>query len=199
MSSFEKGWPVWRDHEGKRFTDYSWDPGAATKFGITLRTAQAAQGIDFDVDRDGHIDAHDIQIMEEPKAKEFYQLWWDRYGYSLIVDQQVATKVMDMSINMGPRGISKDGSVYGAHAMVQRAVNLCGYSLIVDGKLGAMSYKEINACDSRELLLELCCLQSIHYSKWCDEDPKREVARFGLHDRASWPFVPNGYVKELTA
>lgn len=205
MSFFEKGWPVWKEHEGVRFSNHPGDPGGATKFGITLRSAQAAQGIDFDFDKDGHVDIRDIQMMDEVTAIQFYRQWWDRYGYGTIIDQQMATKVMDMSINMGPRGVSKNGIVYGAHVMVQKAVNKCGYALLLDGKLGTESYGTINECDARELLLELCHIQTEHYRNWCDgftDVPgDREKFRIGLHSRSSWPFVKDGYVniKELVA
>lgn len=203
MSGFEKGWPVWRDHEGKRFTNHGWDPGGATKFGVTLRSAQASKGIDFDVDGDGDVDAKDIEVMDESKAMEFYRQWWDRYGYARIVDQMVATKIMDMSINMGPRGVSKNGTIYGAHVMVQKAVNKCGYTLLLDGRLGEVSFDTINECSPRELLLELCHLQTDHYRKWCDGfttvPGDREVARIGLNERGSWPFLKDKYLTEKVA
>jgi lysozyme family protein len=99
---------------------------------------------------------------------------------------------MDMSINMGPRGVAKSGRTYGAHVLVQKAVNACGYHLLEDGRLGTESMKAINACEARELLLELCHQQTEHYRRWCDGFTKvpgdREVARVGLHRRGSWPF-----------
>jgi lysozyme family protein len=199
MSIFEKCWPVIKQHEGTRFTNYAWDPGAATKFGITLRTARAYLGIlDFDVDVNGVVDEDDIRLMDEPRAKRFYNHWWNKFGYSKIVDQQVACKCMDMSINMGPRGVARNGRIYGAHVMIQKGVNNCGYALILDGKLGPVTFAAINDCDSRELLLELCHLQSDHYRNWCDGFTKipgdREVARLGLMKRAAWPFVKDGYL-----
>lgn len=195
MSEFVKSWPVIEDHEGTKYSNHAWDPGGATKYGITLRSAKAAQGIDFDADHDGDIDEKDIQLMDECTAFKFYHQWWERYHYGNVVDQTVATKVMDMSINMGPKGVSqKTGQIFGAHAMVQNAVNRCGYDLVVDGNLGPKSFEAINECSARELLMELCFLQTEHYRKWCDADPSREVAREGLHHRAAWPFVENGYL-----
>lgn len=200
MSTFEKGWPVWREHEGRRFSNHAWDPGGATKFGITLRTAQGSKGIDFDADGDGDVDARDIEVMDEPKAMEFYRQWWTRYGYEKVVDQQVATKIMDMSINMGPRGVSKKGTIYGAHVMVQKAVNKCGYALLLDGKLGTVSFDAINECEPRELLLEMCFLQTDHYRRWCDGFTNvpgdREKARAGLLERGAWPFLKDKYLSE---
>lgn len=199
MSEFVKGWPVWREHEGTKFSNHSGDPGGATKYGITLRSAQAAEGIDFDFDNDGDVDANDIRLMDESTAFKFYHQWWETYHYGQITDQQVANKVMDMSINMGPRGVSqKTGHIYGAHVMIQRAVNRCGYALLLDGKLGTFSIQAINDCDSRELLYELCLLQKAHYNAWCDgftEHPgDREKFRDGLLARSTWPFAKDKYI-----
>lgn len=203
MSSFEKCWPVLKSHEGTRYTNYSWDPGGATKYGITLRYAQSIGALDedhdgkpdivLDLNDDGVIDEKDIMLIDEPKAMEIYGRWWRKCGYSKIVDQMVATKVMDISVNLGPRGVTKSGRIIGAHIMVQRAINACGYKLLEDGYLGPVTFAALNECDPRELLIELCHLQVEHYRAWCDKDESREVAREGLHARASWPFVNNGY------
>lgn len=198
MAEFVRAWPVLRIHEGTKFSNHPSDPGGATRYGITLRTAQAAEGIDFDFDNDGDVDVHDIRMMDEPTAMKFYHQWWEKYGYGRIIDQQVATKVMDMSINMGPRGVSKKtGHIYGAHVMIQKAVNRCGYALLLDGKLGNESFGAINDCEARELLVEICFLQAEHYRQWCDafthKPGDREMYRVGLHNRAAWPFIKDGY------
>jgi lysozyme family protein len=200
MADFDKGWPVWREHEGRRFTAHPWDPGGATKFGITLRSAQAAKGIDFDVDDDGDVDARDVELLDEPTAIAFYRQWWNRYAYARITDQQIATKVMDLSINMGPRGVAQSGRIFGAHALVQRAVNACGYRLVEDGILGPVTIRTMNECESRELILELCFHQAEHYRRWLSGFTKipgdREVARAGLMRRARWPFAAvDGYTR----
>jgi lysozyme family protein len=202
MSTFEHAIPTILDHEGRRFTAHAWDPGGATKFGITLRYARAAGAIDadgdgrpdldLDLDDDGDIDERDIMLLDEPRAREVYRRWWDRQRYDRIVDEHVATKVFDLSINMGPRAVTKSGRVIGAHALVQRAVNACGYRLLEDGHLGPMTIAAVNDCEPRELLLELCHQQTEHYRRWCDGFTKvpgdREVARLGLHKRGAWPF-----------
>lgn len=209
MSSFEKSWSTLRDHEGKKFTNHSWDPGGATKYGITLRYAQQVgtveggkPGIDLDLDDDGDIDAKDIQLLDEPKAMEVYNEWWTRHHYGRIVDQTVATKAMDLSINMGPRGVTKKGTIIGAHILIQRAVNSCGYKLVEDGWLGNKSFEAINDCDARELLFELCERQKKHYENWLAGfttiPGDREVAREGLLKRAAWPFVKGGYLNGHT-
>jgi lysozyme family protein len=195
MSDFLKAWPVLKVHEGTRYSQYGWDPGGATKYGITLRTARALNCIDFDLDDDGDVDSKDIELLTEHDAILFYRLWWDRYEYGKITDQQVATKIMDMSINMGPRGYSKNtNEVYGAHALVQKALNALGHNVVVDGFLGPKSISEINSCTPRDLVVELCVLQMDHYRKWCDQKADREVARKGLYHRAYWPYVEDGYV-----
>jgi lysozyme family protein len=195
MASFEKGWPVWKEHEGTRFTKYGWDPGGATKFGITLRYAQqavAAAEVKLDVldmDHDKDVDERDIMLLTEPAARAVYQTWWDRQRYGQIVDQMIGTKVMDLSINQGPGR---------AHVFLQRALNACGYHLDEDGRLGPKTLHDTNDAEPRELLLELCYLQTEHYRRWCDAKPDREAAREGLHARGAWPFTVDSYVPRQT-
>lgn len=193
MSVFEKAWPVLKGHEGKKYTNHSWDPGGPTKYGITLKYLRQVElmrtfverGISFDLDEDGDVDDRDVMMLEEHHAMIVYEEWWDRCGYGNIVDQQVATKSMDMSVNMGPLR---------SHRYIQLAVIACGYTVKVDGLLGTKeSFPAINKCQPRELLLEMCHLQTEHYRRWCDAKPNREGARIGLHHRGSWPFVPGGY------
>jgi lysozyme family protein len=191
MASFEKGWPTWKQHEGEKFTHYGWDPGGATKFGITLRYMQqalAARELSLDLldrDHDGDVDEQDVMLLTEPAAMEVFRLWWERQGYASIVDQMIATKVMDMSINMGPGR---------AHQYLQRALNTCGYKLAVDGRIGPRTLNAANDAEPRELLLELCHEQTEHYRRWCDAKPDREGARAGLHNRGAWPFAKDSYL-----
>lgn len=156
--------------------------------------------MDFDLDGDRDVDEDDIMFLTRAQAIQFYRLWWNVQNYGRITDQAVATKVFDLSINMGPRAVGKkSGLVYGAHALVQQAVNDCGYHLTVDGWLGAQSIKAINECNPRELLFALCQRQKAHYDRWCDAKPERDLFRLGLHRRASWPFTPDGaYLDSLT-
>ena len=87
------------------FVDHPDDPGGATNFGISLRFLQTLDDIELgDIDGDGDVDYQDISQMKSIDAQLLYfEHWWDKYGYGQIVDQGVANKLLDMSVNMGAR------------------------------------------------------------------------------------------------
>ena len=137
MSNFEKAVEKVLEHEGG-YVDHKDDPGGATNYGISLRFVKQSTGIDLDVDGDGDIDADDIKAMTPEQAKEIYKTeFWEKYGYDKIEDENVATKVFDMCVNMGPRQ---------AHKLVQRASNAATNSkdLVEDGILGNKSFEAVN-------------------------------------------------------
>jgi len=133
----EKRWDyafsVILEHEGGFINDKH-DPGGATKYGVSLRFLKAS-GIDINLD--GHIDITDIFILNKENAKEiYYKYWWDKFKYNSINDIYIATKVVDLSVNMGDMQ---------AHKLVQRAVNSLAHPpLVVDGVLGNKSISAIN-------------------------------------------------------
>jgi lysozyme family protein len=186
VGEFEQAIPVILTHEGRRYTNDPADPGGPTKYGITLKYAAQvnARGVGLDMDDDGDVDEVDILLLDESSARAAYRWWWDREGYGRIVDHQIATKVFDLAVNVGPRR---------AHRFLQRALNRCGYALAEDGILGPATIAATNDAESRELLLEVCHEQTEHYRRWCDAKPERERFREGLHTRGAWPFVAGGY------
>jgi lysozyme family protein len=197
MAEFEKAIGVVLEHEGgSRYVDHPDDPGGATRFGISLRfalreLARDADGdgrIDGDLDLDGDVDADDIRLLPEDLARESYRrCWWERYGYARLVDQQVATKVFDMAINMGGKQ---------AHTLLQRALGACGYHLLEDGVLGPKTIAAALDAEPRELVLEVCFQQSEFYRGLVERKPRLEAFRRGWLARASWPFTPGAYVPD---
>ena len=82
-----------------------------TNYGISLRYFAGIGSIDpeagylyGDMDQDGDIDENDIKLMTPDEALEYYRTqWWERYGYGRITDLPLAAKVMDFSVNAGPK------------------------------------------------------------------------------------------------
>lgn len=145
MANFDDAIKVIFKHEGSYVDDID-DAGGVTNFGISLRYLK---GENIDINEDGAIDEIDIRTLTQDSAKILYKkYWWDRYNYAEITDQNVATKIFDMAINMG---------VEQTHVLVQRACNEVNGKLIlqVDGILGAKTLQLINSLNSERLLCAL--------------------------------------------
>ena len=103
MAEFEKSIGTILLHEGGLVNNPN-DPGGTTNFGISLRWAlgqmKTAGVQEFDVDGDGDVDADDIIKMPATKAVELYRKYFWLSSYELL-PQDLATKVFDMSVNMG--------------------------------------------------------------------------------------------------
>ena len=184
MSNFETAVEKVLEHEGG-YVDHANDPGGATNYGISLRFVKQSTGIDLDVDGDGDIDADDIKAMTPDQAKEIYKTeFWEKYGYDMIENSDVATKIFDMCVNMGPRQ---------AHKLVQRACNAATNSkdLVEDGILGNKSFEAVNeiglalTSSSASLLDPIREVQSNFYKTLAEKKPKLQVFLKGWLRRAN--------------
>src|SRR5882724_9263143 len=104
------------------------DPGGETNFGISKRSYPNV----------------DIKNLTRDSAAEIYR--HDYWLYGDLNNQDVATKLLDMSVNMG----------------IKRAITLCQISLNdigehcgVDGKWGHGTESTINGSDANVLLSEI--------------------------------------------
>lgn len=153
MAEFKSALPTIMHHEGW-YSNHPSDPGKATKFGVSLRflmntgDLDSDGWIDGDINHDGNIDIEDVKCLTVEKASDIYRLYfWDKNKYELIHDQAIATKIFDLSVNMGS---------YAAHKVAQRAVRAaCGLRLQQDGILGLRSFTAINMCKPELLMVAL--------------------------------------------
>lgn len=170
-------------NEGK-FSDNNADKGGPTNFGISLRFLRGL-GKSGDINLDGVIDINDIKYLTLEMADNLYHhYFWDEYGYGQIKDQDIATKIFDISVNAGPGN---------AASIVQRAVNyiVTGIGraseavLDVDGVLGPKSIKEINNVNPTEgLLVAIILFQKMYYQKVLKKFPDQKEFINGWIKRA---------------
>lgn len=114
-----------------------------------------------------------IEAMTLPQAMELYQ----RGGYwrfDDVVNQAVATKLLDMAVNMGSWV-----------SVVQRAVNtVVDPPTAVDGAWGPDTLDSINTADPGDLLQALADASEDHYRAIAAEDPSQQGFLTGWIARA---------------
>lgn len=155
MAEFRHAINTVLQHEGKFVDDYR-DPGAATNFGISLRfledyAAISRQNFDVaDIDDDGDIDKEDIKKLTVTEAQQFYHAnFWYPNNFISITHQPLATKLLDLSVNMGAKQ---------AIVCFQRCVrSVSGQKLLEDGIFGPKTLKAANTQEPFELM---CALKS---------------------------------------
>jgi lysozyme family protein len=156
------------------------DPGGATNWGMSLRFLLSEKpeffaGITLDQDKDGDIDAEDVRAMPREAAVEILRRWWRRYGYARLA-VGVGEKTFDMSVNMGPGQ---------AHRLLQRAINDCSGSVVVDGVLGPRTVAAANAINPQRLLSQICTRQADFYQALVKQNPQLRVFLRGWLNRAA--------------
>lgn len=172
--NFQKALETVIIHEGG-YSDDKRDPGGATKFGISLRFLK---GINGDIDGDGDVDRDDIIKLTRTHADEIYlHHWWHKHRYNLIHNPEIATKIMDGSINMGA------GS---CHRLVERAINtLIDDDIKVDTILDNSTIKLLNTLPPHKLLQALRDQYRWHYMAIIERNPKLIVYKNGWFKRAA--------------
>lgn len=151
MATLDLALPTVFLHEG-RYVDHPGDPGGKTNWGISLRFLLSTGDLDHDglldcdFDGDGKLTAEDIKLMTQEDAAHIYDMYfWTKNGYGKIEDQVIATKLFDLSVNMGSKQ---------AHTIIQRSLRSTNPAIKIteDGVLGVNSFREINMANPQKLL-----------------------------------------------
>lgn len=179
MADFNWAVGVILKHEGG-LADNPHDPGGLTNWGITIGFIKKDEQC---VKYFGHalpVQREDIRNMTRDTAVRIYKdEIWDPNRYGEIVDNRVATKVFDCTVNMG----EKWGETF-----AQQSANRCGYSVVVDGQVGPKSLAAINSCEPNAFLKEYCQQQRERYEQLALHNPSLAVFLKGWLARAAWPF-----------
>jgi len=152
MASFKLAIPRVLNNEGG-YVNNPADPGGETKFGISKR-----QYPDLD-----------IKNLTLESAMEIYRRdYWDEAWEAL--PQDVATKLLDMAVNMGRETAVK---------IVQQAAGVTA-----DGKFGVATISAIMGKNPARLLNEIRARAAVHYAKLVQSNPKLEGFLLGWMRRA---------------
>lgn len=163
------------DHEGF-YSNRKDDPGHETKWGVSLRFLKL-NGID--IDNDGDVDGDDIKVLKRDQAIKIYKdYWWDKYRYNEIENIIVATKIFDLSVNMGANRV---------HRIFQKSINeLKKKKITVDGIIGRQTIRAANSLNQDELMDKIRKNAKEKYLQILKENPYLEWARNGWLARGAW-------------
>jgi len=162
-------------HEGG-LSEHPSDPGGVTHWGISLTWLQRLGLAEGDIDGDGDVDADDVRALSRERAIELYRrYWWEPLRLSEVRDLGVATKILDLAVNMGSGP---------AVRLLQQALRVAGEDVAVDGILGSQTLGAVNRVNPA-LLLELYRVQAArYYHQLVDRRPELVVFERGWLRRA---------------
>lgn len=146
-------------HEGGYVHDPR-DPGGETKYGISKRSYP-------------HLDI--ANLTREDAIAIYYRDWWQRYGYGRLQDEAIATKLLDMAVNMGPAT---------AHHLLQKTLVFLGYDIAVDGIIGPQTVGATNKADPKRLLQLLRWRAAEHYYRIAAQRTQSQAFLMGWLKRA---------------
>lgn len=153
MAEFQPAVSITLQHEG----GFCHNPatGEIVNHGVTLKFVQ---GSGYNPDAD---EAFMRNLTTEQASRIYETYFWDRYHIGSIRDQNLANKVFDLTVNMGPGGANHPGAL----TLLQTAVNACGGKCAVDGLLGPVSLGQVNTLDPAKLLAQYRQLAAQRYGE----------------------------------
>lgn len=160
-SNFDEAIKVVFKHEGYYSNDKD-DPGGETKYGISLRFLKNER---IDIDGDGDSDADDIKALTKTDAdKIYFRKFWERNHYDALVEPAIATKMLDLAVNVGASRANK---------ILKDSVNMfIDEQIPVDGILDKETIEIVNYIQPDELLNEIRLNQIAFYKGLVAKNPK---------------------------
>lgn len=147
-SSFKSAVSVVIQHEGGLVDDKS-DRGGITKYGISYRYLQSAAHqpqvlSELSLTNSAQVTPLTIKKLTLQQAMNIYHTqWWQKYHFGHLSDQAIATKVFDLSVNMGETQAIK---------LLQVACKKeAGSPILINGQLDNQTVQSINSLNKTEL------------------------------------------------
>lgn len=166
MADFSKAIDPLLRNEGGLVNNLS-DAGGVTNYGISQRALARFQS-------QGKYLGWDIRLLTRDQAIQIYrEQYWE---FDRLIDQPVATKLMDMKVNMGPEW---------AFMLLQRGlISRWKYKLPASGKLDDATVAAANAVHEDDLLNELRAQSVLHYGGIANSNPSQKQFLLGWIRRA---------------
>ena len=159
MADFDKAITIVLKHEGG-YVNNPKDPGGETNFGISKRSYPQV----------------DIKNLTPEQASEIYKRdWWDKYRFNKIYNDDIASKLFDLSVNVGNRQ---------AVTIVQRALKAIGRVINEDGIIGKNTIANINNSAADLLLACIKCEAAGFYRVLVAKNPTNSIFLNGWLTRA---------------
>ena len=160
---FNKAVQVVLKHEGG-YCDDLHDPGGATKFGISSK---------FLKENNLHLN---IKLLSEDEAKFIYKKYfWLPYHFDKLIQPDIAIKIFDTAINIGPSPAIKIG---------QQIVSRFFIDFLIDGIMGIDTQDAFNSVNESFFLDNYRDLQVKYYKSLIAKNPSLDVFLKGWEIRA---------------
>ena len=174
MSDFESAIPTILRHEGK-FEQNAADPGGVTNYGISLRWLKS-QGLLENLELQDRTQ-DEVQVVKDLSVGDATALYksyfWNPNNYGAIDSQLVATKIFDVTVNMGARR---------SHLIVQNCLGFPPEQR--DGIMGPKTIAEINAAGAAPLVVQIQSVQAAFYRQLVAANPKLQPFLQGWLNRS---------------
>jgi type VI secretion system secreted protein VgrG len=153
------------------------DPGGATNMGVTLKSAIAHSN---KFGKPNIRTVEQLKAMTVQEASLIYEMGWWRFGG--ISDRRLATKLLDISINMDAPMYANRYSA--AVEMLQCVLALRGEKLDIDGLIGPKTLQAANSYSADDLIIGLSYALAGDYRRIAQNRPASRKFLKGWLSRA---------------
>ncbi|BDD04443.1 glycoside hydrolase family 108 protein [Aureibacter tunicatorum] len=166
-------------HEGG-YANVKGDRGGETYKGIARKFHPNWKGWEI-VDQNKPLNWNefiDCDMLEKHIEDFYFENFWKRIQLDKVEDLQLAAMIFDIYMNSGSSGAK----------LVQRACNLFGQNLAVDGAIGSKTISAINAIDGCDLFEDLKELRINYYYRIAENGENKKFLKGWLKRAKSFNY-----------